>query len=155
LQRYLGLFGASGALVVLFAACGGKVVVDAPSATGGGNGGAGGESSSTIYDGPFSAVGPSAVSVVASSGVTTGSGMSCVTCSQALTDPDADPGNLCQALSAPLYNELFGCVCKGLCAKVCGANACMGQAPSDTCSACVSDTSLGCGFELNNCLDDT
>ena len=149
MQRFLGLFGASGALVVLFAACGGKVVVDAANGTGG-DGGAGGESTTTVYDGPFVSVGPSAVS----SGVTTGSGMSCATCSQALTEPDVDPSMICSGTSDALFEELLSCVCDGLCAGVCDNNACMGLPTSDMCNACIIDSSTGCGFELNNCPDD-
>lgn len=163
MQRPAGLLGAATAIVVLFfAACGGKVVVDGASANG--EGGAGGSSGSTV-DGPFSAV---AVSSVVSVGVTTvsvgggsvttGSGMSCSSCEHAVTGsgkgPMLNPMNLCPDAQA-LFDTLIACACTGPCATQCGANLCVGESQSPVCGSCIGaggpDT---CGDELVACVND-
>jgi hypothetical protein len=138
------------------AACGGKVVVDAEATSG--TGGAGGTSTTiSTSDGapdPMTDVAAStSVSTVASTSITVGSGMSCTTCAQAATDPLANPSNLCPQAAA-LYNDLAACVCGGACATQCGANACIGQMPSNVCGSCIKDSAQGCGAQLNACLTD-
>ena len=156
MQRLLGLLGAAGASVVFFVACGGKVVVESSGATGAGNGGAGGSSSSQL-DGPFSAVavGVTSAGPVTSVSVTTGSGMSCTTCSAAAANPLIMPDNLCPAAQT-LYKDLFVCACaaSGACSTQCSATACIGQATPDVCTSCLNDPGIGCGVELKNCLNN-
>lgn len=160
MQSYPRLLGAAGAAVVLIAACGGKVVVESTGATSGdsttgGNGGAGGVSSASAPDGPFSAVavGVTSAGQVGSTGITTGSGMSCLPCAKAAMDPAVNTGDICPD-AVPLYKDLFGCMCAGACATQCSANICIGQAMSGQCSACVANVGDGCGFQLDNCLSD-
>jgi hypothetical protein len=149
-RRFLGFLGAAGALVVLFAACGGKVVVDAPS--GSGAGGSGGASSFTTADG---APNPTEVTV---SGVTTGSGVSCdptYSCLAAISLGSLEPEKLCPGTtSATLYNALQTCACVDACSSECGSTACMGVEGSPICKQCVADPAMGCADELNACLAD-
>jgi len=151
-NRFSGFLGATGAFVIFFAACGGKVVVDAS-----GTGGAGGTSTTfTTADG---APDPTTnVSVVASSSVTTGSGGSCdpmYTCAEAITPPDIDPGKLCDgSISAALHDALIQCACVDTCAIQCGNSACVGFDGSDSCKACIQDPAMGCAAQLNACAND-
>lgn len=159
MQRLLGLLGAAGACVVLFAACGGKVVVESSGATGAGNGGGGGAggSSGTQLDGPFSAVavGVTSAGPVTSAAVTTGSG-ACVSCSVAANGPIGGVTPTICPGADKLYNDLFVCACaaSGACATQCSATACIGQATPDVCTACLNDPGIGCGIELKNCLNN-
>jgi hypothetical protein len=155
-QRFPCLVAAAGAALVLFAACGGKVVVESPGATGGGGGAGGagdGSTGSMVFDGPFSAVavGPTSAGQVGSSGVTVGSGPSCVSCAQAASQLAVNANDICPE-AAPLYNDLFACACAGACATQCSATACIGQATPDVCSNCLGDPGQGCGLELKKCL---
>ncbi len=140
MHRFPGLLGAAGAAVILFAACGGKVVVDAPSASGaGGDGGA-------------------STSEVTVSGVTTGSSGSCdptYTCFAAISLDSLDPGQLCPGSdSAALHDALLQCACVDACAFECGDTACVGVEGSPSCKACVADPMTGCAMQLNACLQD-
>jgi hypothetical protein len=163
-KRFLGLLGAAGAIVVLFAACGGKVVVDAQSVSG--TGGAGGSNNTiTTSDGtpnPTTSVSVSAsvsasVSVVASSSVTVGSGMTCdpsYTCVEAITPPAGNAGKLCEGtIDAKLYDALLQCTCADACATQCGGNVCVGFAPGANCNACLQDPVAGCGKQLKACAN--
>ena len=157
MQRWLGLLGAAGAGVVLFAACGGKVVVESSGATGAGNGGAGGAggSTSTQLDGPFSAiaVGVTSTAAVTTAAVTAGSGASCVSCNMAASGPINMVAKLCPAAENP-YNDLFVCACaaSGACPTQCSATMCIGEATSNGCIKCLNEPGMGCGVELKNCL---
>ncbi|MEP7122750.1 MAG: hypothetical protein ABJE95_17630 [Byssovorax sp.] len=159
MERFLGLLGAAGASLVLFAACGGKVVVDSTGATSGdsttgGNGGAGGFSSASALDGPFSAAAvTSVVAVGVTSGGTTGSGMPCIQCAAAAMNPAVNTADICPD-AVGLYKDLFACMCAGPCATQCSANVCIGQVMSGQCSACVANTGDGCGVQLGSCLSD-
>lgn len=155
MQRFPDLVVAAGASLVVFAACGGKVVVESSGASG--SGGAGGSSTaSAVLDGPFSAVAVVAVAStsagdVGSSGITTGSGMSCVSCAQAATDLAVTTSDVCPG-AQPLYDDLFACACAGACATQCSATACIGQATPDVCTKCLGDPEGGCGAQLQKCL---
>jgi hypothetical protein len=140
-NRFSGFLGAASALVISFAACGGKVVVDASD-----TGGAGGESN-TI-----------STADVASSSVTTASGGPCdpaYTCAQAITPPDVDPGKLCEgSSSAALHDALIQCACVERCPIECGNTACVGIDGSASCKACIQDPGFGCLPQLEACVDD-
>lgn len=144
MNRFSRFLGAAGALVVSFAACGGKVVVDASD-----SGGAGGTSPSTADGTP---------DVVASASVTTGSGGACdpaYTCAEAITPPDADPGKLCEgSLSAALHEAMIQCACVDACAFECGDTACLGINGSPSCKACIQDPAAGCVTQLEACVND-
>jgi hypothetical protein len=150
MHRFPGLLGAAGASVILFAACGGKVVVDAPSSSGAG--GDGGASTFTTADG---APNPTEVTV---SGVTTGSSGSCdptYTCFAAISLDSLDPGQLCPGSdSAALHDALLQCACVDACAFECGDTACVGVDGSPSCKECVADPVTGCAEQLNACLED-
>ena len=148
MQRFSCFLGAAGVFVIFFAACGGKVVVDASD-----TGGAGGTSTAvTTADGAPDA------SVVASSSVTTGSGGSCdptYTCVQAITPPDVDPAKLCDgSSSAAFYDALIQCACVDTCAIECGSTACIGIDGSPDCKACIQDPAMGCLPQLDACVND-
>jgi hypothetical protein len=148
-NRFSAFLGAAGAFVILFAACGGKVVVDASD-----TGGAGGMGSSiSTADGA-----PDTTSVVASAAVTTGSGGPCdptYTCAEAITPPDVDPGKLCQgSVSAALYDAMIQCACVDACAFECGDTACVGVNGSPSCKACIQDPATGCLPQLEACAND-
>ena len=137
--------------LVTVAACGGKVVVDAPSASAAG--GAGGTSTTlTTADGA-----PNTSAFVAVS-VTTGSGKPCdptYTCVAAITPPDIDTSKLCEgSVSAALYDALIQCACVDVCAIQCGGNACLGEDGSPSCTACVSDPVMGCSAQFTACAND-
>lgn len=158
MQRFLGLVGAAGASLVVFAACGGKVVVESSGAAG--TGGAGGTPSAfTTADGapdPSTSVAVVAVSAVASTSVTTGTGTSgcdpSYTCAEAITPTDGDPNKLCyNTLSGNMYYALVQCLCVDKCAIQCAASACAGFDPSATCKVCLQDTVNGCGAPFADC----
>ncbi len=157
MQPYLGLLGAAGAFVVLFAACGGKVVVESSGASGTGGAGGTGSTFTTADGAPNPTNVTVGVSTVAATSVTTGTGASCeptYTCAEAITPPEGDPGKLCEGVSAQLYDALAQCVCVDACAIECGANTCAGQATSASCNACLTDPVNGCGNEFNACAND-
>lgn len=150
MQRFPGFLGAAGALVILFAACGGKVVVDAPSTPGtGGAGGAGGEDPFTAADGPPNPT---------TDAVTTGSGATCdpaYTCLDAISLDSLEPEKLCPGSdSKALYDALIQCACTDNCADVCADNACAGFDGSEICKECVADSTSGCAGLLNACVND-
>jgi hypothetical protein len=139
----------AGALSVLSAACGGKVVIEDGFS---GSGGAGGSSSST----PTSNVGTTVVSATV---VTVGQGpnavtavtsgpMDCVGCAEFLTN--GSNGVLCPE-SGQLYDALLGCVCKEACIPQCSDNACSGGQGTDDCTSCVQKL---CQDEFNACAND-
>jgi hypothetical protein len=67
----------------------------------------------------------------------------------------ASETQLCSATSIGLFKELMTCACSTICAKVCVNNFCNSVvSASSDCVACLKDTSLGCGFEFINCLND-
>ena len=141
MSRVLGLLGAAGAVVILFAACGGKVVVDAPS--GAGAGGDGGASTFTTADG--------APNPTSSSGLCDPT----YTCFAAISLDSLDPGKLCPGSdSAAIHDALLQCACVDSCANECGSTACAGVDGSSSCKACVSDPMTGCALQLNACLQD-
>lgn len=65
-----------------------------------------------------------------------------------------NPYDACPGESLVVYNALNGCVCAGACEAACGTNVCDGQDISAECEACVGDPQLGCGDELDACLND-
>lgn len=81
-----------------------------------------------------------------------GGGGFCITCSEALDG--GDPLDLC-SFSISFFDNLTKCMCMGACSVSCGDDFCQGFAPSRDCSICIQDSSPnGCGFELDDCLND-
>ena len=147
--------------LIAIAACGGKVVVEADPITG--TGGAGGSSTFSTADGAPNTT-SDGMSIVASSAgpstvaATVGSGMSCdpaYSCAEAITPPEGDAGKLCDGtLAAKLYDVLFQCICGDTCAIECGNNICAGDEASTPCKSCIADTTMGCGSQFTDCVNN-
>jgi hypothetical protein len=154
MKNSLVMLGVSVGLAL--AACGGKVIVDGLPSGAGGQGGAENTTSSraTATTGSFVTTTTGSFTTAASSSSSKSSGGgSCVTCAEVLTNI-GEVGDLCP-ISVGLFGELLGCTCDTLCKNACLDSFCMSVlSPSAACTACLQDTSKGCGFELKNCVND-
>jgi hypothetical protein len=62
----------------------------------------------------------------------------------------SDASKLCNK-EGVLYDALYECTCLDTCASACGDNACQGNPYTQACTACLMNTSVGCGQEFNAC----
>ena len=65
-----------------------------------------------------------------------------------------NPYDPCPGESLMAYKSLNACVCAGVCEAACGTNVCDGLDITAECETCVGDPQLGCGDELEACLND-
>jgi hypothetical protein len=131
--------------VVLAAACGGKVVVDAT----GGAGGIGGASTTASTTATTTAV-TVGCGTVASGVGGNGSTSNCETCNTFLTSGPNGQG-LCGA-SQGLFDALRNCACSSnSCITECGASLCENAASSADCTSCVMTS---CTSQQDACLGD-
>lgn len=132
------------AVAILFIACGGKVVVEAPGASG--DGGAGGSTAAAPPSTSDGATNPT-------NATSTGTAMTCSTqgCYNAITNP-IPPGLLCDDVAEKAYTAFKSCVCADTCQSSCAANDCIGMPISPPCKACIEDAVNGCGKELDFCV---
>jgi hypothetical protein len=76
---------------------------------------------------------------------------SCFNCTRVLGDglfPEC-PSSL------PVIDALQSCACTGACSAVCGAAGCeIPLVGSQECATCIQDPDIGCGAELQACLED-
>ncbi len=85
-------------------------------------------------------------------GGSTGSGMSCMTCSQFIQS-GSDPSQLCPS-SVSKYNDVATCICSGNCAMKC-ASTCNSGNTTQACQSCVFDPDpQGCDSEWSACESD-
>ena len=152
---------ALGLVAITVAACGGKVVVESPGASG--TGGSGGTSTTlTTADGapdPVTTVGVVTVGVGPATSVTTGTGTSgcdpTYTCAEAIDPASGNASKLCDGtVHAKLYDTLVQCICVDMCQVQCAGSVCTSGSPSSTCAMCIQSTMNGCGEEFNACGND-
>jgi hypothetical protein len=75
----------------------------------------------------------------------------CATCGEVLQS--GDPGNGFCPGSEELYNQIVNCICLEDCAMPC-ETACNGQEFLPECEMCIYDPMVGCGNDLDKCLND-
>jgi hypothetical protein len=148
-MRWLGVLCPM--LVVVWAACGGDVVVDGrPGTAAGGAGGTGNASVGAVT--PDTAVvnasaGPASVGP----GVTTGPGdCDCLQACNKLVGCGYDVGDcdiFCDGIG-PGQRELFDCICA---APACDVERCVGG-PPNTCIGCLSELGDACGAQVETCF---
>jgi hypothetical protein len=57
--------------------------------------------------------------------------------------------------SVPLIDALLACSCSGACSAACGVDGCnIPLVGTMECQSCIVDPDIGCGVELQACLDD-
>lgn len=136
-------------MIMLYGACGGKVVLEESYSAGvGGAGGAGGvpvnSANSTVQSG--SGAGNSTGSFAST---TSGSPPPpCATCAEYITNPGVP---LCPE-SEQIFKVFYTCLCAGPCAMQCQDNYCSNAGKiSDSCANCAYGV---CKQEFNACVND-
>lgn len=131
--------------ILLYGACGGKVVLEEGYSAGmGGSGGAGG---AIINSASHSGAGAgNSAGTFASTGSVTP--VPCARCAEFITNAQAP---LCPD-SEPIYKKLYACVCGGPCAMSCLDNYCANTGKiTDSCAQCAVNA---CNDAFNACVND-
>lgn len=135
-------------MIVLYGACGGKVVLDEGYQGGvGGMGGAGGAIINSANSAAQSGSG-AGNSTGAFTSAGSGTPIPCATCSEYISNSSAP---LCPE-SEEIFKLLYTCVCAGPCAMQCQDNYCNNPNQLvDSCAKCVFNV---CKNEFNACAND-
>jgi hypothetical protein len=84
-----------------------------------------------------------------------GGAYACNYCGDAYNLGDPYQGDMCDATSATLYNDLYSCGCAGPCRERCGAagDFCDSGMASAVCDACLR-AATGCAADYGACMSD-